>query len=125
VKDVDNTSLAGVYAKDVLLQTDKLTGLVKTGKGLTVTITSTGIPGQVYAVGVMWYVAVACVDVELISICEILLPAPAEAPLILPTGETAAVQANVVPIIVLLKAMDVLPPEHIDCEEGETVATGI
>jgi hypothetical protein len=40
-------------------------------------------------------------------------------------SDSATVQAKVVPVILLLSAMDEAVPEHIVCDAGVVVATGI
>ena len=51
-------------------------------------------------------------------------PEPSANPVAVP-DDKMAVQVNVVPGVVLDKAIDVVPPEQNDCEAGEGVATGI
>lgn len=51
-----------------------------------------------------------------------LLPLPAVAP---DTPLCVTVQANVVPVTLLVRAIDVAVPEHIVCDDGVAVATGV
>lgn len=76
----------GMKFKDSVLHIccDKLGGLlVMTGTGFIVTNTSNVGPGQLLAEGVIVYVTVPLLDPSvLVSNCEIMLPAPAEAPVV-------------------------------------------
>ena len=68
----------------------------------------------------------ACNEVVLTSVCAILPPLPAVAPVTLPAGATiAAAHEYVVPIKLLLNTTDVVAPEHTACDEGVAIATGI
>lgn len=91
------------------------------GVGLTVTVTVTGVPEQPFAVGVIVYTAVPATEPVVLSVCTMLDPLPDDAP---DTPVWATVQENVVPVILLVREIDVEPPEQNDCEEGVAVATG-
>jgi hypothetical protein len=58
-------------------------------------------------------------------VCEIRLPFPAEAPVILPAGDWDTVHEKVVPGTLLVNAIFVASPEHMDCEEGVATAKGV
>ena len=68
--------------------------------------------------------AVPAVVPELLKVCAMLLPEPAEAPVMAPEL-VATVQAKVVPVTLLVNAMPVVWPEQIVCEAGVAVTTGI
>lgn len=94
---------------------------VTAGFGFTVTVTETGVPVQPPAEGVMVYTTVPAVVPVAVSVCAMLVPLPAVAP-VAPVWVT--VQLNVVLPIELVSAMEVALPEQMDCEEGVAVATG-
>jgi hypothetical protein len=107
-----------------LLQTDAVKGLDKVVRGLTVTITLSGLPEQLLAVGVMVYVTLACNKVVLPSVWLIEFPAPFDAPVTLPVGSTANVQLNVVPVTLLVSTTPVVEPEQIVCDAGAAFTEG-
>ena len=57
-----------------------------------------------------------------VRIWEMVEPEAAVAP---ETSDSATVQENVVPVTLLVSAMDGAVPEHIVCNAGVVVATGI
>lgn len=56
-----------------------------------------------------------------VSVCAMVAPDPADAPV---TLVWLTVQENVAPATLLVRATDVAPPEHNDCEEGVAVTLG-
>jgi hypothetical protein len=98
---------------------------VTTGLGLTVTVTFVGVadPHEL-ADGVIEYVAVCVVFDELVSVCEIEPPDPAEAPVSVPEL-VATVQLNVEPATLLDNTIPVTSPEHIIGAAGVAVAVGV
>ena len=60
----------------------------------------------------------------LVSVWAMLFPLPAEAPVTLPPGAIAIVQANVVAGVVLESAILVVPAEQIVWEDGVAVTFG-
>jgi hypothetical protein len=82
------------------------------GVGLTVTTTFIGIPGHPLAVGVTIYITVPDVASELVSVCEIVDPFDADAPVIVPVI-VPTVQLNVAPETLLLNGMFVVAPLQI------------
>jgi hypothetical protein len=83
---------------------------VATGLGLTVITTTIGVPLQPPATGVIVYVAVPGEVPVAVSVCAMLDPLAADAPLT-PLWDT--VQEKVVPPILLVKEIAVALPEHI------------
>jgi len=73
------------------------------------------VPEQLLAVGVIVYVAVPADVPEFVSVCAMLLPEPAVAPV---TPLCATVHAKVVPETLDVKVIVIEPP-HIVCE-GKT-----
>ena len=61
----------------------------------------------------------------LVSVWAMLFPLPAEAPVTLPPGAIAIVQANVVVGVVLESAILVVPAEQIVWEDGVAIALGV
>lgn len=80
------------------------------------------MPGQPAAVGVIVYTAVPAAEVVAVSVCAMVDPDEAEAPL---TFVCETVQLNVVPLTLLVSAMEVALPEHRLEEEGVAVALGV
>jgi hypothetical protein len=95
---------------------------VTVGIGLTVTVAVTGMPGQVPAVGVMVYTAVPALVPVAVNVCAIEVPELLEAPL---TLVCVTLQANVLPVTLLVSATEVAPPEQMLCAFGVAVALGI
>ena len=89
--------------------------------GLTVTVAMTAVPAHPPAVGVIVYVAVPAELPVADKVCAIEEPEPLEAPLV-PDCDT--VQAKVAPPVLLVKAIEVAPPEQILCEVGVAVTLG-
>jgi len=96
--------------------------LLSTGVGFTVITTLVDVPEQPLAVGVIVHVAVPAVVPEFVSVCAMLLPEPSVAPV---TPLCTTVHANVVPVISDVKAMSVVAPLHIICDDGVAVTSGI
>jgi len=94
---------------------------VTSGIGFTVITTSVDVPEQPLAVGVIEYVAVPAVVPEFVSACAMLLPEPSVAPV---TSLCATVHAKVVPVTSDVKAMSVVAPLHIVCNDGVAVISG-
>jgi hypothetical protein len=67
-------------------------------------------------------VAVPAVVAVAVSIWEMVAPEAAVAP---ETSDSVTVQENVVPATLLVRAMEGAVPEHIVCNAGVVVATGI
>jgi len=67
-------------------------------------------------------VAVPAVVAVAVRIWAIVVPEAAVAPV---TSDSVTVQAKVVPATLLVRAMDGAVPEHIVCNAGVVVATGI
>lgn len=95
---------------------------VTTGVGLTVTVAVTGDPIQLPRVGVMVYVAVPAAVPGAVSVCAMLVPFPADAPV---TPVCVTVHANVDPVGTDVSAMFGAVPEQIVCVAGVAVATGV
>lgn len=91
------------------------------GMGLTVTVAVIGIPGHPVAEGVIVYTAVPGVVVVVVSVCVIVVPDPADAPL---TPVCPTVQEKVVPVTLLVSAIEVALPEHRACVDGVAVTVG-
>jgi hypothetical protein len=104
------------------LQIVAVLALVIKGLGFTVITTVIGVPAQPPELGVTVYVAVPGEVPVAVNVCDIVDPLPAEAP---ETPLCATVQEYVVPVIVLLRAIEGAVPEQIVCEEGVAVATGV
>lgn len=83
---------------------------VATGIGFTVIITVIGVPTHPFAVGVIVYVAVPVVGPVQVSVCDMGVPEPLEAPV---TPDWITVQLKVVPGTFEVKAMFVVCPEQI------------
>jgi hypothetical protein len=94
---------------------------VALGTGFTTMVTVIGLPTQPPALGVTVYTAVPVVLPVVVNVWEMLEPLLADAP---ETPDWETVQLKLVPPILLFKLTDVVPPEQIDCVEGEAVATG-
>lgn len=95
---------------------------VTEGAGLTVTVAVIGEPAHELAVGVMVYTAVPAEVVVAVSVCAIVDPEEADAPV---TFVCVAVQLKVVPVTLLVRETVVVLFEQIDCEFGVAVADGI
>ena len=93
-----------------------------TGKGLIVTIKSTGNPGQPANVGVTVYVVVPTATPVALNVCAIVDPVPAVAPL---DPDSVTVHANVAPAGVELNAIPVDVPEQIVWLLGVATTTGV
>jgi len=96
--------------------------LLITGVGFTVTTTSVDVPEQLFAVGVIVYVAVPADVPVFVSVCAMLLPEPSEAPA---TPLCATVHAKVVPVTLDVNVMPVALPLHIACDDGVAVTFGV
>lgn len=96
--------------------------LVITGTGFTVTVAVAGNPAHDPIVGVMVYVAVPELVLVVDNVCAIVDPVLPEAPV---TPLCATVHVKVVPVTLLVSAMEVVPPEQSVCAEGVTVTTGV
>lgn len=94
---------------------------VADGSGLTVTVTVTGVPAQPPAVGVIVYTAVPFTLLVALSVCAMVAPEDAEAPV---TLVCVTVQAKVVPPVPLDNAMEVGLPEQSVCVAGVAVIDG-
>ena len=97
---------------------------VASGNGLTVTITTTGVPAQLPAVGVIVYVAVPCTATVVLNAWAMLAPLPAAAPV---TPACTTVQLNVVPATAfgLVMVMFVDAPLQMTCEAGVVDTFGV
>ena len=60
-----------------------------------------------------------------VRVWAMVLPLPAEAPVMLPAGAIEMVHANVVPGVELVRAILVIPAEHIVCDAGVAMAFGV
>lgn len=94
---------------------------VKVGIGFAVTVTTIGVPAQLFAVGVMVYVAVPGEPPVAVSACAITVPEPADAP---DTPLCDTVHEKVVPLTLLDKVTVEVDPEHSPCDDGVAVAEG-
>jgi hypothetical protein len=94
---------------------------VTTGIGFTVITAVFELPTHELAVGVMLYVAVPAELPVAERDCAIVAPVDAKAP---ETPDWTTVQEKVVPVILLVRAIDEAAPEQIVCVAGVTVATG-
>jgi hypothetical protein len=79
---------------------------------LTLTVAVIGVPGQVLAIGVIVYVAVAAVVVPFVSDWDMAVPLPARAPVI-PGAVT--VQLKLVPLTFDVKLIVARLPLQIAC----------
>jgi hypothetical protein len=81
------------------------------GRGLTLTLTTTGVPLHPCARGVIVYATVPVVEAVAVRVCVIVDPVPALAP---DTLELLTVQLNVVPdtLLGLVMVIEVAWPEH-------------
>ena len=96
---------------------------VTTGSGFTVMVTSTGdAEAHPLAEGVIVYTAVPGAAAVVESVCVMVEPLPAEAPL---TPDCATVQLNVVPLTLLVREMLVAVPEQIVAPTGVAVTFGV
>ena len=95
---------------------------VTIGIGFTVISTITEDPEQLFAVGIIVYVAVPVTDPVVDSVWAIVVPVPADAP---ETPNSTTVQEKVDDDPLLVKAIDGATPEQIVCVEEVAVATGI
>lgn len=94
-----------------------------TGNGFTVIVTDAGVEEeQELAEGVMVYTTVPGVVPVAESVCAIVVPLPGPAP---EAPLCVAVQENVVPLTLLVRAMDVEVPEQIVWLAGVVVISGI
>jgi hypothetical protein len=100
---------------------DEGTG-VTTGIGLTVIVALTGVPMHPLADGAMLYTACPGVEDAAVSVWEIKLPAPSEAPF---TSVVATVQENSIPVTLLVRVIAVVPPEQNSIVAGVAVTSGI
>lgn len=92
-----------------------------TGFGFTVTVTVETGPVHPPREGVMVYVTVPAVVPDAVSVCVMLVPLPAVAP-VAPVCDT--VQVKVAPAGTDVSAMPVCAPEHTDCEAGVATTDG-
>ena len=90
--------------------------------GFTVTVAVIDAPGQLAAVGVMVYVAVPGTVPVVLKVCAIVEPLALLAP---DTPDWVTVHAYVVPVTVLVNAIDVAVPEQMVDVAGVAVATGV
>ena len=93
--------------------------------GFTVTTDVMAGPEHPFAVGMIVYVTVDGSGVVLTKVWAMEFPLESDAPVTLPAGATTTVQTNVVPVTVLVRAMDVVLPEQKVCEVGVEVANGV
>jgi hypothetical protein len=109
----------------VLLHTIREAGWVTSGAGMTVTLAVTGVPGQLFAVGVMVKVTVTGALVVFVN-DPLIFPEPLE---VIPVTATvlSLVQLNVAPpgVLLLIAIVVIDAEEQIDCEEGVGVAFGM
>lgn len=113
-----------VKAMDVMLFEQMLCEegvAVAEGAGFTLTVTTIGVPAQPAAVGVTVYTAVPTLVPVTVSVCVMLDPDPAEAPL---APVCVTVQAKVVPPVLLVSEIEVALPEQTFCDEGVAVTVG-
>jgi hypothetical protein len=120
----DTAPLNVIVVVAELLQTDWLAGLDTTvGVGLTVMVAVIGVPGQLLAVGVIVIVAVIGVEPVFIAVNDGILPLPLAAN---PMVGSLFVQAKVVPLTELLKAMDVIAKLlQTVCIDGVATTSGV
>ena len=93
------------------------------GVGLTITVAVIAVPGQPFAEGVIVKVTVTGELVVLVSVPEILPDPLAAMPIAL--AVLLRVQVYVVPLTAPDKAIVVIAPEQIVCDEGVATAVGV
>jgi len=120
LKEVPETVLVSAMFVVSLLQIVVVLVVETFGVGLTVTVILTGVPGHELAVGVTIYMTEPAVLPGFVSICAIVDPDAAVAPVI-PPFIVPIVQPKVVPVTLLVSEIFVVPP--LQMVVGLTVVT--